>query len=70
LEKNNGMIRLGLKYEPKIKCQSLKWNYRNTLRLKMRGEAHSNLLCLKSEILQEQVKWYIRILSQTQLYSL
>jgi hypothetical protein len=47
--KNNGMIRLGLNYEPKIKCQNLKWSCRNILRLKMRGEAHSNLLCLKSE---------------------
>jgi len=35
--KNNGMIILGLKYEPKIKCPSLKWNCRNILTLKMRG---------------------------------
>jgi hypothetical protein len=51
--KNNGMMRLGLKYEPKIKCQSLKWNCRNILILKMRGEAHSNQLHLKSEELFE-----------------
>jgi hypothetical protein len=47
--KNNGVIRLGLQYEPKIKCQSLKWNCRNIVGLKMKGEAHSNLLFLKSE---------------------
>lgn len=47
--KNKGMVRLGLKCEPKIKCPSLKWNCRNILRLKMRCEAHSNLLRLESE---------------------
>jgi hypothetical protein len=66
--KNNGMIRLGLKYEPKIKCQSLKWNCRNILRLQVRGEAHSNLLCLKYEELFVMNLFFLKQLTKHSLF--